>query len=83
MESRCEYRYGMFKYTLTYFYIFLLHVEYVYIHIKWFSFPDVCFVFCKRDTAGQERYQTITKQYYRRAQVIPPRKQSHKSSYLS
>lgn len=22
-----------------------------------------------RDTAGQERYQTITKQYYRRAQV--------------
>lgn len=24
-----------------------------------------------RDTAGQERYQTITKQYYRRAQVIP------------
>lgn len=23
-----------------------------------------------RDTAGQERYQTITKQYYRRAQVI-------------
>lgn len=25
----------------------------------------------RRDTAGQERYQTITKQYYRRAQVIP------------
>lgn len=28
-------------------------------------------VFClRRDTAGQERYQTITKQYYRRAQVV-------------
>lgn len=26
-----------------------------------------------RDTAGQERYQTITKQYYRRAQVIGAR----------
>lgn len=26
----------------------------------------------RRDTAGQERYQTITKQYYRRAQVTPP-----------
>lgn len=26
------------------------------------------FVFC-RDTAGQERYQSITKQYYSRAQV--------------
>lgn len=25
-----------------------------------------------RDTAGQERYQTITKQYYRRAQVSEP-----------
>lgn len=29
---------------------------------------DVVFASC-RDTAGQERYQTITKQYYRRAQV--------------
>lgn len=27
-------------------------------------------VYVCRDTAGQERYQTITKQYYRRAQVI-------------
>lgn len=27
-------------------------------------------VYVRRDTAGQERYQTITKQYYRRAQVI-------------
>lgn len=26
-----------------------------------------------RDTAGQERYQTITKQYYRRAQVTDPK----------
>lgn len=34
---------------------------------------DLLSVFCLlcRDTAGQERYQTITKQYYRRAQVIP------------
>lgn len=31
-----------------------------------------CFFLLCRDTAGQERYQTITKQYYRRAQVIPP-----------
>lgn len=32
----------------------------------------VCVTECvppRRDTAGQERYQTITKQYYRRAQV--------------
>lgn len=66
----------------SYLYIIILHVQYVYIHIMWFSFPDVCYVFCERDTAGQERYQTITKQYYRRAQVIPPYKQSQKSSYL-
>lgn len=32
----------------------------------------VMFLLLCRDTAGQERYQTITKQYYRRAQVIPP-----------
>lgn len=35
--------------------------------------PPVCVTECVhlcRDTAGQERYQTITKQYYRRAQVI-------------
>lgn len=32
---------------------------------------SVVFVLPCRDTAGQERYQTITKQYYRRAQVIP------------
>ena len=27
------------------------------------------FFLSNRDTAGQERYQTVTKQYYRRAQV--------------
>lgn len=57
MGSRCEYRYGEFT--------SLLPCDAVP--------PLVCVTECVhlcRDTAGQERYQTITKQYYRRAQVI-------------
>lgn len=59
MGSRYEYRYGEF--------VLLLPCDAV---------PPVCVTECVhlcRDTAGQERYQTITKQYYRRAQVIPAR----------
>ena len=39
----------------------------------------MCAWLVPRDTAGQERYQTITKQYYRRAQVIPPSMYSKQS----
>ena len=41
-----------------------------------------------RDTAGQERYDTITKQYYRRAQVsdfnpMVPSRQTYNTFYVN
>lgn len=55
MGSRYEYRYGEFMRPLLGDGVLLACVT-------------ECLLPC-RDTAGQERYQTITKQYYRRAQV--------------
>ena len=34
---------------------------------------DRTVVLCFRDTAGQERFETLTAQYYRRAQVSRPK----------
>lgn len=55
MGSRYEYRYGEFARPLLGDGVLLACVTESLLP--------------RRDTAGQERYQTITKQYYRRAQV--------------
>lgn len=64
MDSGSEYRSGRL-------WIFLQYRMTVHTDAGRCTVVDCLRVICllRRDTAGQERYQTITKQYYRRAQV--------------